>query len=514
MVEAALWQANRRPRKLIDHEDGVKVLRAGVLARSQDTRANVADQAAVAEAVSAETWTQRLRGQAEVAQQLARMLEDLPSRLSPTDNNRRRRGWQTHVHETAAAAAALPGRPVEPIAVLGAAQEIAVHTPAAELDQILRTKDEARDVLNVIAGCLLQVGQNLDDQGALHGAGFRLATAPEQLRSARKQGTPRFHGVGETLPESLETLSHLAARLLTAPPDPELRRALRASSSYSQIDEHITALSRSQRARDGLQVQERLRRAGIASNIMVVSDPQPIEAWDNLRVIVVIDDSDLSQATMVMQSWSDVDRGAVNIAGRVVIVAVTNGEMTHTGLHLYGATGAVLPLPLDNLPEIAAALDVPLRLEGDVTRATAKALNALNMYSYELVRLARRCPDWYRPSREAPEPRQAEADLEVALPTACERARSTSRWEDLDDDPAAQAAAVLIELCAVVAAETGNGTGLAQQLADTDLTDLAREPEAGSALHLASLSQVLAASADSALRLKTSVEDVGREQDE
>jgi hypothetical protein len=509
VVEATLWQANLRPRKLIDHEDGVKILRAGVLPRSQDTRGNVADQAAVAEAVSAETWTQRLRSQAEVARQLERLLLDLPSRLSPIDNDRRRREWQRHVEETASAAA-LPGRPLEPTAVLGAAQTTAVHTPAAELDQKLRTKDEAKDALDLIAGCLLQVGRDIDDPGALHGAGFRLASAPERLRSAREQGTPRFHGIGETLPESLESLSQLAARLLTVPPSPELRRALRQSSSYSQIDDQITALSRSQRARDGLQVQARLRRAGIASEIMVVSDPQPIEPWDNARVVVVVDDSDASQTTMAMQSWSSVDREAVGLVGRVVIVAEANGELSPTGLHFYGPTGAVLPLPPEDLAKIAAALNVPLRPEGDVARVAAMALEDLNRYSYERVRLARRCPDWYRPARDAPEPRQVEASIEAALPMACQRARSTSRWEDLDGDPHAQASAALLELCAVVASETGDGEGLAHQLADTDLTNLAREPEVETALHLAWLAHVLAASADGPLRLRTAAQSASR----
>jgi hypothetical protein len=85
-VDIEIWQANCTPTSPT-HED-VYSLRAGVLRRRPEIARNVAFQAAVAEAVEAENWTQRLRQQAEIAKDLIRLLTELPDRLRRYDNAR------------------------------------------------------------------------------------------------------------------------------------------------------------------------------------------------------------------------------------------------------------------------------------------------------------------------------------------------------------------------------------------------------------------------------------------
>src|SRR5260221_3140345 len=98
-VNVEVWSANCGPTSPTG--DDVKSLRAGVLRRRPAIARNVAFQAGVAEALSAEHWTRRLREQARLAQAFIKLLEELPARLRPYDNAGRRREWVRRVLQTA-----------------------------------------------------------------------------------------------------------------------------------------------------------------------------------------------------------------------------------------------------------------------------------------------------------------------------------------------------------------------------------------------------------------------------
>jgi hypothetical protein len=492
LINAELWAPNRRPVHVLDHEQGVKNLRAGVLPRARRTARSVAFQAAVAEAVSAENWTTRLRSQAELARELVSRLQELPAHLRPIQNRRRRVEWAARVEQAAARIAALPGRPAERQAVLGTAQTTTLAHTAADLDEEMRAKDHARATLDLLAGVLVQVARGLDDHTALRGAGLRIAEVPEGLARAREQGAPHFAGVGDTLPGTLDTLASFHARLLTGLGQTELDRAFRSSIDMQELDRVLTSLAQKVSEHDRQVVLHRLSAAGVTAEAVISPDPGPIPPWQDQRAIVLVGLDDWVTVVATLQEWTETDRATDGISGKVIVLAVADRTMMPMGLHMFGAHGKVLPLPDDELADISTALALPLHTP-DVGAALAQPSRQLIEFSYEQVRQVSRDPAWHPPPGRAIAPQRI-AD-EVSARFAAVLADTDSQEVETSEDHAAVAARAMLALCEVVSAEDGRESGLAQQLADIDITALTTQ-EAGSAAYLFNLAHATALQAD------------------
>jgi energy-coupling factor transporter ATP-binding protein EcfA2 len=492
LVKAELWEPNQRPRRIGDVEDGVKNLRAGVLRRGRATVRNVAFQAAMAEAVSAETWTTRLREQAKLARDLVALLDELPARLRTTDNQSRRTDWIHRAKAVAAGVAGLPGRPSEQQAVLGTAQAAMLSRTAAELDEEMRRKDRAKSVLDLIAGVLTQVADGLDDSNALRGAGFRLAGVPKELERAREDGAPTFAGIGETLPRSLESLAAFGARLLTSLGQPEIERDLRSGSGAQQeLDDLLTRLSYAQAAEDGRMVVERLAAEFIHAYAVVAHDAAPIQPWRDHRVLIVVDAESWGGAAGVLQGWEAAERDAAGVSGSVTALCRAGDTLMPMGLHFIGGNGPVLPLTEDRIAEAAEVLTLAVH-SGSATMAITHALEMLVEYSYEQVRRAVRDDGWYPVPRRAAAPEEAAEEISVVF------AEALAQNDDDDGLPQTHeklAAVAVLELCDRVGAETGASGGLASELADIDITALA-EPSPDSSAFLFNLAFEAALQAD------------------
>lgn len=474
LVNAELWHANRRPLRVLDHNEGVKSLRAGVLPRIRTTSRNVAFQAAVAEALSAESWTSRLRSQAELAHRLVSLLEEFPARLRSTDNQRRQREWVRDVEETAAGVAGLPGRPAGRQAVLGAAQAATLARPAADLDEEMRAHDVAKSALDLLAGALLQAAHGLDDDVALSGAGFRIAEVPGQLRQARKQGAPSFAGIGETLPQSLDTLATLVARLLTGLGQPDLGRALRGRNlDLSELDALLTKLARGVCEHDRRAVMNRLADAGVPAEAVIIQDPEPMPPWHSHRTVVLVALDAWPDAVANLQEWAEAEREAIGISGRVLVVPTKDEGFIAMGLHFFGATGNVLPLPEDDLAELSTALTLPVH-GGSTSAAIGQLSGQLVQFSYEQVRRASRDATWHPVPRSAPAPRHIAEHVAAQFATVLARTGNDDELESRERHRML-AAQALLELCEAVSAETGYDMGLAHQLADIDIITLATQ---------------------------------------
>jgi len=470
LINAELWQANQGPLRVLHHEEGVNSLRAGVLPRARTISHNIAFQAAVAEAVSAGSWTSRLRSQAQLARQLVILLRDLPARMRPTDNQRRRREWTQAVQEAAAAVAALPGRPASRPRVLGAAQAAALARPAADLDEELRARDEAKDALSLLADALMQVVRGLADPSVLRGAGSRLAEVPGKLRQARRQGAPSFAGIGDTLPQLLDTLATLAGRLLTALGQPRLDRMLRSRTpGPDEIDALLTELARDVCEHDSRAVASRMATAGATAEAVIDQDPAPTPPWQSLRTVILVPADTWPAAVDSLQGWTEAERQAAGMSGRVLALPIQDRALIPTGLHFFGSIGKVLPLPYDELEELSTALGMPLH--GGSTSAVVEQLSRqLVQFSYEQARRVNRDTAWHPVPHSAPAPDQIAGQVRTQF--AAVLAQAENNRLTLQEARQLAAARSLLKLCQAVSAETGHDAGLAHQLADIDITAL------------------------------------------
>jgi hypothetical protein len=471
VVQVEMWQANCQPIHVINHDEGVLTLRAGVLAREHTTSRNVAFQAAVSEALAASDWTTRLRLQAQIAHDLADLLRDLPSRLRANDNSRHRTQWGARVEDLAARVAALPRRP--PVA------DGALRSPgmsaggnAADADQRLRAPDGQKDVLEHITSCLAQVVRAFtEDRLLLVGAGSRLADAPALLDAARKQGAPHYASVGDTLPSDLDRLSALYGRLLTAATQKRVTVALRTRQSDQDLDALLRELAREASDPDCEAISALLADAKIQARYSVIKDPNPLPAWRDQCVLAVVAIDDWDTALAALQGWTEGEREQAGLSGRIVAIAVDNDQLLPVGMQVFGAIGHALLIPEDDFAAYRSIYGLPI-LPGPARQRINKLIADLVDYSYALVRAARRVATWHPSPLHSKSPEQVAHDTreqfaqELAIVNSGSNTNSQSYLRGL-------AAQCVLELCNLVAQEDGVNTGLAANSVDFDVTALA-----------------------------------------
>ncbi|HLJ20329.1 MAG TPA: hypothetical protein VKU84_09030, partial [Stellaceae bacterium] len=429
-VDVEIWQPNCSPTSPTGED--VKSLRAGVLRRRAAVARNVAFQAAVAEAVEAESWTRRLREQAEIAKDLIRLLSELPDRLRNHDNARRRRDWVELAAKVSVAVANLPGRPPERRMVSRPASPTTGEPSAAAVDEELRGKDLAKDALSNLASAIEQVSTGLGHDEAILAVGSRFADAPSHLCAARADGAPAFAGLGDTLPEDLDNLSSLIGRLLSALGTDAIAR-LRAGPrpDRAAIDAALTRAAEQESRDDGDRVITILAASGVAADLSVVPDDAPIPAWRTRRAVLTVDARDWGDASSVLLRWDPESREADGITGRVVVAAVDQGEVLPIGFGFFAGIGTVLPLLAEGVEALAEQLGKPFR--GSAVRNLIQAAgNELAGLSYERVRRAHRTSSWWAAPPSAPSPLETSAMLREQFGAEIAALNSGARMSDGD----------------------------------------------------------------------------------
>ena len=232
-------------------------------------------------------------------------------------------------------------------------------TPAAAVDENLRRKDASKEVLELLAGAVVQVADNLDsDTNAVRLAGFRIAGVPSKLNGARTTGSPTFAGIGETLPRALDELALLSSRALTAIELPEVRVAIdRAKGNRSQIETEIDRVAHDHALSLGQSVQAQLKRAGIESELRILMDVRPAASWLNRRPVLVCaaEDSDDVYSTLLIDSEDGIEWGS-----KVEFVFVDGEQLAHYGI-VQWRHNQVLPLGRNGVEQCAVELDMPVR---------------------------------------------------------------------------------------------------------------------------------------------------------
>jgi hypothetical protein len=468
-VNVEIWQANCEPAG--GGSDSTKSLRAGVLRRRPDIARNVAFQAGVAEALSADSWTRRLREQASIARSLLTLMKELPDRLRPHDNAGRQREWVRGTLETAANVAELPGRPAERKAVLGSARTETLHQPAATLDEELRAPDHPRAALELLSGAMQQVANNLDDQRMVRLAGFRFAEVPAKMRVGRAAGAPIYSGIGDTLPEALDVFAASAGRVLTALDTEAIDRALRGPRvELNRLDRLVEDTARAASSDDARIVSSRLEERGIPVHTAVILDRDPVPPWRIFQAVAMVDLERWPSTVEALQNWGEDQRSEAGLTGRAVALAVEDREILPMGLRFFATTGHALPLQEDDIAPLAEVLAFPLRAAGVRSRILG-ASEELVAYSSEQTRRSRRDGLWAPTPAIATNPATTAATTRNLFSEVLER---LDEGQELDEAATyeATAAGLMLELCEAVELESGEEEGLAAQLAAIDFTAL------------------------------------------
>lgn len=472
-IHAELWHANGRPMVFEQMTDGVKNLLAGVLRRGRQTAPHVALHAMAVEAEGNESWTRRCRAQAELCQDLLKLFDKLPSRLRPRDTVLARQTWMTQVQRAHEAATALPPQPGEPVAPLSPAEaESLAYTAKGEDHAVLGTarQDLAKRALERLASCLNQVAHSPSNPQGLRGAGARLSDAAADLEDAITRGAPVYSGIGDTMPPELVTVVKRAARLLSAAEESPVSAVLRrGTSDHTRLDTAVDealleVLNRALQA-----ATQVLGDPGVTAAVTCFADdPAPPAPWLDRQVAIAIPLEQWPTACEALRGWTDQQRGDAGLRCRVALVPVEDGEALPIGIHT-SPFGRTLPLLPDSLPQLLDALGLSLRDQA-TQAALEKPAKALRVYSYDLVRRAHRPTDW------AQNPNQPLAPDRVAEAIARDQADILAHQdhpERLSPSEQAHLIAVqaLLEACALVADEDGQGPGLAAGFAELDITN-------------------------------------------
>lgn len=430
--------------------DGKKRMRVGALPRRVATERSIALQIAVTELLSTERWTDRCRRQADASAQLMELLTALPARLSERDSSAGRRKWIEKVDSVAALVAQLPGPPLDPQLIGRLSAELPF---AADFDLRLRetTRDPSKAALDLIAQCLLQVSQGLNDATNLGGAGLRLAGAPQALTGARAEDTlPEYAGVGPLLPNELDSLASMAARILVArgqgalSPGDIRGRSLEATSALT-LTSAVSAADGSLAA-----VEQRLTESGVevfASSVQEIL--YPTDPLLPLELIIAVDALAWAATEESLRSWGPSAREEAGFQTRTRFVAMHLGRLVQVGAVLDDAEGPLRAIDPTDYPDIArrlGALLAPSVFQDRADNLIGSLISASSANGW-----SRRRPDGWRGVQST-----------VQIPSA----------ETNDDDPQAWADAVVIyrELESLVASEGDDGGTFAETLAGVDLS--------------------------------------------
>lgn len=475
VVDVQLWHPHGQPQRIhgTDVSNGHRTLSAGVLLRERDTSRNVALQAAAADIVSSQHWTERCLAQARLAGQLLELLEEFPARVGPYLSARISHEWRHRLELAHQAAVAMPPRPAPPGPVMSTAQAALLTVSASDEAQTKRSagrQDPARAAFITIASALSQAaeGHIAGNSQKVRGAAARLFDVLPELEKASHQGAPVFSGIGDTLPPQLAATTWSVAKLLSAVEEPQVVAALRRGEKrldlvISAVDSVMqAALDSSLRA-----VTDMLRLAGAdPAYSAACADPDPAPAWCDRRLVIAVPVGQWALAFEGIRAWGNEQREAAKARCRMSLVAVEDGEVLSIGMHVHGAYGQALPLTPEQFQDFAEALGLPLR-SNDMQTAVRAAVDQLTAYSYALVRRAHRAPGWSADPHQPPPPEVTAAEFAGAHSALLERAESGTPPSEREQSRI-RAAVALFELCQLVAEEDGTGPGLAAGLAALD----------------------------------------------
>lgn len=214
VVEIRTLSPSGLPYVIADHEPGYKRLKREVFKRRESVRRAVSYQAALRRLDASSSWTDLVRGQVHIANDLIRLLGESHNRLAASDNSARQLEWTSAVAEVGRSIKALKARPV--------AVAVDPDVTHAQTDQDERSHDPVTRALELIAGVL----EDLPGQRFPSGIALNIQKALTAVEEAQREGLLTLGSLGSPLPQ---TLTGALLRLLN------LQRAVAVSSAAVRL---------------------------------------------------------------------------------------------------------------------------------------------------------------------------------------------------------------------------------------------------------------------------------------
>lgn len=345
------------PYRVADHEPGHKDMAREVFPDRASVRQAVGYQAALRRATASLTWTQVVREQIESAAELTALTEEIPLRIKPHDNDRRRSDWRRRVEQVRTRLAALAPPPITRGA--GPALDHAHHDDAdRRRDATTRALSNTADALDLL--CPEEASQT----PRLIATAINLRSALKDLRSARAEGLTVFDDGRSPTPEdlirNLERAANLAVALHT---DAKAARSIRAGDPLHSADEiwdrtcEQAALS-SRALLDGLLSP----MPGVAIHHVIDPDP-PTWALDQKAWLITTDLEDLESVTETLSGLTKDER---DLLGSRVAVLITGFSHSNADENLGLAADDLESSPSE--PRPASSLNAGYQLSFDPSR--------------------------------------------------------------------------------------------------------------------------------------------------
>ena len=306
--------ASGTPHVVANHEPGHKDMARERFPDRASVRRAVGYQAALRRATASQTWTEVVTEQIELANELATLTEQVPLRLKPYDNNRRRNEWRDQLTNLRTRLAALDPPPMERGA--GPAVDEAHH------DHADRSRDATTRALGNTADALERLcPEDVSQPPRRLASAMDLRSAITNLRVALAQGRTVLDHRGSPIPSKLIGNLERVANLLAALHTHEAATTeIRAIDPLDSANEIWTRISEQAATSSHSRLASRLESLS-SVEIQRVLDPDP-PSWslDHRAWLITTRMDELDAVAKVLDGLTNDER--TQISGRVVVLAV------------------------------------------------------------------------------------------------------------------------------------------------------------------------------------------------
>lgn len=449
--------------KVAGSEPGYKRMPRHAFKDRVGVRRSVGFQAAVQRATAAESWTEVVKEQIDIATRLTSLAEQGISRLSAFDNEGRRRQWNQDLATARARASTIAARP----AVTGIDPEISqarADDSDRESDPISRALDLLAQKLSAVAG-----------DGKRLAIAMTLRDAAKDLEKSQSEGNPIIEQLGSPIPNSLiAAVRRLAGVAAVLDRDASVARRIRGADTRLIADALI---------QDAVEAHLTQQRDILSSALLPVLGAQLHRVIDPDAATWSLDDT-AWVVTAPVEMWGQMvqalrtidDKQRQEIGCRVVVIAHEDPDPVHGAQTMDNSSGLpkapnALPIAIQmglsaDRPEHPMTVDAiaPLIQEagfsirtGNTSTTLAQIINDLVVISWECARRSLRTTTLPGPrtSQSQAQTHQSESDLEHV------RLRAKQATALLSGDAAVVAGEALNVLFDHVAQELAGATSVA-----------------------------------------------------
>ena len=381
-----------------DLEPGHKRLNVSAIPRRTNVRVVSGVIGAIARQKAAFSWTELMRAREQIARRLTELLSEAPRRLSPHDNEGRRRDWSQTLAE-----------------VERDLLSIGLPPPESDLDvagnpvrwDLVRDEDKLVVALNAVVTAIRRLVPNPPVDRECVQVGAQAQDALKKLRAAMEDpGTPTTSQADVFYPRIVDGLRRLRSLLITVWLDNTIMRQIKGNPTELSrgVDALIESGSSNQLQAERNELDAAFNGLGATVRIVSVRDPFPTSISGHEWVVEMPFDN----WEIALQRSKAIDRRAVEVAVTLLWVA-DDVVLPFAVLLSRREGGGDLPLGANTIRHIPGVRERILEA-GETSEALSRVIDELTLASWKNARQRMRPETW-----PAPHGVSARAHLDKAI---------------------------------------------------------------------------------------------------